>query len=152
MLYHDICLVSVFGLRGTLHVQEAADADEVSVQADGPYEAKVYDGQWLAIYPEGQEPQITDWFCANVPITAGRTQVGSVAVTAKAQFLGDPAPHAAPRTPPRARTRASVRTKATVRVTAPPGTRFELIGCHGLRKGPRGHLHFMQRDCRFDIC
>jgi hypothetical protein len=147
VLYHDICLVSVFGLRGTLHVQEAGDAEEVSVQADGPYEAKVYDGRWLAIYPEGQEPQITEWFCANVPMTAGRTHVGSVDVTAKAQFLGDPVP----RTPPRARTRASVRAKATVRVTAPPGTRFELIGCQGLRKGPRGRSHFMQRNCRFDI-
>ena len=148
MLYHDICLVSVLGLRGTLHVQEAGDAEGVSVQAEGPYEAKVYDGGWLAIYPEGQEPLITEWLCANVPMTAGRTHVGSVDVVARAQFLGDSVPRPAPPVKPR----ASVRTKATVRITAPPGTRFELIGCQGLRKGPRGRSHFMQRDCRFDIC
>lgn len=148
MLYHDICLVSVFGLRGTLHVQEAGDAEGVSVQAEGPYEAKVYDGRWLAIYPEGQEPVITDWFCANVPMTSGRTHVGSVDVIAKAQFLTDSVTRAVPRV----KTRASVRAKATVRITAPPGTRFELIGCHGLRQGPRGRSHFMQRKCqRFDI-
>ena len=148
MLYHDICLISVFGLRGTLHIQESGDAEGVSVQAEGPYEAKVYDGRWLAIYPEGQEPVITDWLCANVPMTAGRTQFGSVDVVAKAQFLAD----SVPRSGPRVRTRASIRAKATVRVTAPPGPRFELIGCHGLRKGPRGRMHFMQRNCRFDVC
>lgn len=148
MLYHDVCMISVFGLRGTLHVQEDGDAEGVSVQAEGPYEAKVYDGRWLAIYPEGQEPQIIDWLCANVPMTAERTPVGSVDVIAKAQLLTD----SPPRSVPRVRTRASVRAKATVRITAPPGTRLELIGCHGLRKGPRGRLHFMQRNCRFDIC
>jgi len=143
MLYHDIGLVSVLGLRGTLHVQEAGNADGVSVQAEGPYEAKVADGCWLIIYPEGQEPAIPARARANVPITTGRTQVGSVDAIAKAQFLTDSVP--------RVRTRASVRTKATVLITAPPGTRFELLGCHGVRKGPRGRWHFMQGKCRFDI-
>ena len=147
MLYRDICLVSVFGLRGTLHVQEAGDAEGVSVQAEGPYEAKVYDGRWLAIYPAGQEPVITDWFCANVPMTTGRTHVGSVEVTAKAQFLPDSVARAVPRVRPR----AAVRVKATVRITAPPGTRFELIGCQGMRQGPRGRMHLMHGKCRFDI-
>ena len=143
MLYHDICLVSVLGLHGTLHVQEAADAEGVSVQADGPYEAKVADGDWLVIYPEGQEPPIPARSRANVPITSGRTQVGSVDVSTKARFLTDSVP--------RMRTRASVRVKATVRITAPPGTRFELIGCYGRRKGPRDRWHFMRGKCRFDI-
>ena len=147
MLYHDICLVSIFGLRGTLYVQEVGDGKGVSVQVEGPYEAKVYDERWLAIYPEGEEPLITDWFCANVPMTAGRTHGGSVDVTARAQLLTD----SVARSVPRVRTRASVRVKATVRITAPPGTRFELIGCRGLRKGPRGRSHFMQGKCqRFD--
>jgi len=147
VLYHDICLVSVFGLRGTLHVQEAGDAEGVSAQVEGPYEAKVYDGRWLAIYPEGEEPLITEWFCANVPMTTGRTHVGSVDVIARAQFLAD----SVERPVPRGRTRASLRVKATVRITAPPGTRFELVGCRGLCKGPRGRLHFMQGKCqRFD--
>jgi len=147
VLYHDICLVSVIGLRGTLHIQEAEDAEGVSVQTEGPYEAKVYDGRWLAIYPEGQEPVITDWFCANVPMTAGRTHVGSVDVIARAQLLAD----SVERPVPRGRTRASLRVKATVRITAPPGTRFEVVGCRGLCKGPCGRLHFMQGKCqRFD--
>ena len=120
MLYHDICLVSVIGLRGTLHVQEARNAEGVSVQVEGPYEAKVYDGRWLAIYPEGQEPLITDLFSANVPMTAGRTHVGSVDVIARAQFLTDSVARAVPRVRPR----AAVGVKATVRVTAPPGTRL----------------------------
>lgn len=149
MLYHDVCLVSVFGLRGTLHVQEDGDAEGVSVQVEGPYEAKVYDDRWLAIYPEGEEPLITDWFCAHVPMTAGRTHVGSVDVIARAQFLMD----SVTRPVPRVRTRASLRVKATVRITAPPGMRFELVGCRGLRKDPRGRLHFMQgKYQRFDSC
>jgi len=148
VLYHDSCLVSVLGLRGTLHVQEAGAAEGVSVQAEGPYETKVYDGRWLAIYPAGQEPLITDWFCANVPMTAGRTHVGSVDIIARAQFLTD----SLARSVQRARTRAQLRVKATVRITAPPGTRFELVGCRGLRQGPRGRLHFMQGKCqRFDV-
>jgi hypothetical protein len=149
VLYHDICLVSVIGLRGTLHIQEAEDAEGVSVQTEGPYEAKVYDGRWLAIFPEGQEPVITDWFCANVPMTAGRTHVGSVDIIAKAQLLTDSAPRSVSR--PRVRPRVAMRAKATVRITAPPGTRFELIGCHGLRQGPRGRMHLMHGKCRFDI-
>ena len=143
MLYRDICLVTVLGLRGTLHIQGVADADGVSVQTEGPYEAKVADGSWLVIYPEGQEPPIPARSRANVPVTAGRTNVGSVDVTAKARFLTDSVPRVRPRAP--------LRAKATVRITAPPGTRFELIGCHGVRKGPRGRSHFMHGKCRFDI-
>jgi hypothetical protein len=143
MLYHDISLVSVLGLRGTLRIQEAENAGEVSVQTDGPYETKVADGGWLIIYPEGQEPSIPARVDGNEPITAGRTHLGSVDVTAQARFLTDPVP--------RARTRASIRIKATVRITAPPGTRFELIGCQGVRKGPGGHSHLMRGKSRFDI-
>jgi hypothetical protein len=142
-MYHDISLVSVLGLRGTLHIQEAEDADRVSVETDGPYETKVADGGWLIIYPEGQEPSIPARVDGNVPITAGRTQLGSVDVIAHAQFLTDLVP--------RTRTRASKRVKATVWITAPPGTRFELIGCQGLRKGPYGHSHLMRGTRRFDI-
>lgn len=143
MLCHDICLVSVLGLRGTLRIQETEDAEGVSVQTEGPYAATVVDGAWLVIHPEGQPPPLTARSHANIPITAGRTHVGAVDVVAKAQFLTDSVP--------RVRTRAAIKAKATVTVTAPPGTWFELIGCHGLRKGPRGRLHFMQRNCRFDI-
>jgi hypothetical protein len=143
MLYHDIGLVSVLGLRGTLHVQEAGKAEGISVQVEGPYEAKVADGGWLIIYPEGQEPTIPARVGGNVPVTAGRTHIGSVDATARARFLTDSVP--------RVRTRASVRVKATVRITAPPGTRFELIGCQGVRKGPRGRSHLMRGKCRFDI-
>ena len=58
MVYHGISLVSVCGLRGTLYVQRAEKSDGVSVQAEGPYEAKVVADSWLMIYPEGQEPQV----------------------------------------------------------------------------------------------
>lgn len=142
MLYPEIGLVSVLGMHGTLLVQEDADADGVTVQIKGPYEAKVTDDCWLFIYPEGHEPPVSAQTRANVPITSGRTHLGSVDGTARAQFLTDSVP--------RVRTRASMRVKATVRITAPPGTRFELIGCHGLRKGPRG-WRSMQGNSRFDI-
>jgi hypothetical protein len=147
VLYQEISLVSVLGLRGVLHVQEAENADGVSVQTDGPYEAKVADGCWLIIYPEGQEPAIPARSSAEVPITAGRTNLGSVDVTARARFLTD----SSPRSLPRRKARTSARVKATVRITAPPGTGFELIGCHGVRKGPRGRSHFMRGRHRFDI-
>jgi hypothetical protein len=143
VLYHDISLVSVLGLRGTLHVQEAGDAEGVSVQAEGPYEAKVADGCWLIIYPEGHEPPIPAWFRAHLPVTAGQMDVGAVDVIAKARFLTDSVP--------RVRTRASLRLKSTVRITAPPGTGLELIDCQGRRKGPHGRWHLMQGKCRLDI-
>jgi hypothetical protein len=44
MMYHDISLVSICGLRGTLYVQRAENADGVSVQTEGPCEAKVVGG------------------------------------------------------------------------------------------------------------
>jgi hypothetical protein len=135
VLHHDICLVSVLGLHGTLHVQEARNVDGVSVQAEGPYEAKVADGCWLIIYPEGQEPPIRARSRANVPIIAGRTQVGSVDAIASAQFLTDSVPRMTARLVPRVRTRASVWAKATVRITAPPGTRF---GAHRLPRPAQG--------------
>ncbi len=153
MLYHEISLVSVYGLRGTLYVQNTGDAEGVSVQAEGPYEAKVAHDSWLRIYPEGQEPPI---LVPPVPIhfhrdmIAGGTHFGAVDATFTTQFLTDSRPGARARISPRVRTRASARARATVQITAPPGTRFELIGCHGLRKGPRG-WRSMQGNSRFDI-
>ena len=140
MVYHDISLVSICGLRGTLYVQRARNAEGVSVQAEGPYEAKEVADSWLMIYPEGQEPQFPLRF--RTDITAQRTHVGSVDVTAKVRSLTD--------SRPRMRPRASARAQAEVRVTAPPGTRFELVRCHGQRKGPRG-WHFMRGNDRFHI-
>jgi len=81
MLYRDISLVSIFGLHGTLYVQRVGDAEGVSVQTEGPYEAKVVAGTWLMVYPEGQEPQFPQQF--HTDITSGRTHVGSVDVAAK---------------------------------------------------------------------
>jgi hypothetical protein len=141
VLYHGISLVSVFGLRGTLYVQKAGTAEGVSVQIEGSYEAKVADGSWLRIYPEGQEPPIP--VRSHTDITHGRTHVGSVDVTARARFLTGSGP--------RVRARASARVKATVRVTAPPGTRFELLRCYGRRKGPRSSWHLMRGNRRFVI-
>ena len=140
MLYHDISLVSVYGLRGTLYVQRVGDAEGVSVQAEGPYEAKVADGSWLRIYPEGQEPPIP--VRSHTEITAGGTHVGSVDATTKVRFLTGSGP--------RVRARASARVEAAVQITAPPGTRFELISCYGLHKGPRG-WRSMRGNSRFDI-
>lgn len=141
MVYHDISLVSIYGLRGTLYVQRAENAEGVSVQTEGPYEAKEVAGSWLMIYPEGQEPQFP--LRSRTDITAQRTHVGSVDVTAKVRSL---ITDARPRTKPG----APVRTPAVVRVTAPPSTRFELVRCHGMRKGPRG-WHLMRGKDRFYI-
>ena len=140
MVYHDISLVSVCGLRGTLYVQRAENADGVSVQAEGPYEAKVVADSWLMVYPEGQEPQVPARFRAE--ITAQRTHIGSVDVTAQARPLISARPRMRPRDPARG--------KAVVRITAPPGTKFELVRCDGMRKGPRG-WHFMRGKDRFRI-
>ena len=54
MLYRDISQVSIFGLRGTLYVQRIREAEGVSVQTEGPYEAKVVGDTWLMIYPEAR--------------------------------------------------------------------------------------------------
>jgi hypothetical protein len=139
MLYRDISLVSILDLRGNLHVQRAEDAEGVSVQTEGSYEAKVIDDTWLMIYPEGQEPQFPRWFSTDM--TIGQTYVGSVDVAAKVRFLTDPRP--------RMRARTSDRVPAAVQITAPPRTKFELIGCYGMRKGPRGS-HLMRGNDRFD--
>ena len=139
MLYRDISLVSIFGLRGTLYIQRAREAEGVSVQTEGPYEAKVVGDTWLMIYPEGQEPQFPHQF--HTDITTGRTHVGSVDVAAKVHVLTDSSP--------RVRARSSVRVQAAVQITAPPRTKFELVGCYGMRKGPRG-WRLMRGDDRFD--
>lgn len=140
MLYRDISLVSIFDLRGSLYVQRAEDAEGISVQTEGPYEAKVVDDTWLMIYPEGQEPQFPRWWFPT-DITIGQTYIGSVDVAVKASYL------VAPR--PRMRARTSVRVQAALQITAPPRTKFELIRCHGMRKGPRGS-HLMRGGDRFD--
>ena len=140
MSYHGICRVSVFGLHGTLHVQKAANAEGVSVQAEGPYEAKVVDGSWLMIYPEGQEPQFPHRF--HTDLTVGRTHVGSVDVAVRVRWLTGSAA--------RTRVRAPAKVQAAVRITAPLGTKFELIRCDGMRKGPYD-WHFMRGNDRFDI-
>ena len=142
MLYRDVSLVSILGLRGTLYVQRVRDAEGVSVQAEGPYEAKVVADTWLMIYPEGQEPQEPQsprWSYRD--ITIGRTHVGSVDVATKMRFLTD--------SRPRVSARISVKAQAAVQITAPPRTKFELIRCYGMRKGPRG-WHIMQGSDRFD--
>jgi hypothetical protein len=139
MLYRDISLVSIFDLRGSLHVQRAGDAEGVSVQTEGPYEVKVVDDTWLMIYLEGQEPQFPRWF--RTDMTIGQTYVGSVDVAAKVRFLTDSLP--------RMRARTLVRVQAAVQITAPPRTKFELIRCYGMRKGPRGS-HLMRGNDRFD--
>ena len=145
MLYPDISLVSVYGLRGTLHVQKVQDAEGVSVETEGPYEAKVAEDAWLRIYPEGQEPPLPERSItvrSASDITAGGTNFGSVDATTAVGFL--------PRSGPRMRARLSRRAKGTVRITAPPGTRFELIGCQGVWKGPRGSRSMMGYR-QFDI-
>jgi hypothetical protein len=139
MLYRDISLVSIFGLRGSLHVQRAEEAQGVSFQTEGPYEAKVVDGTCLMIYPEGEEPQFPQQLTSHTDVIFGRTHIGSVDVTATARFLTDC----------RVQAPASARGEAAVRVTAPPRTRFELRGCHGMRKGPRG-WHLMRGKDRFN--
>ena len=139
MLYRDISLVSIFGLRGTLYVQRVKEAEGVSVQTEGPYDAKVVADTWLMVYPEGQEPQFPHQ--SHTDIVTGRTHVGSVDVAAKVRFLTGSSPHI--------KTRSSVRVQAAVQITAPPGTKFELVSCYGMRKGPRGWRR-MRGDDRFD--
>lgn len=151
MLYPDISLVSVYGLRGTLHVQKVQDAEGVSVETEGPYEAKITEDSWLRIYPEGQEPPLPPrsvTVSSQSDITAGGTHFGSVDATTAVGFL----PRSGPRVRPRLSRRASraSRAKGAVRITAPPGTRFELIGCQGVWKGPRG-LRSMTGYRQFDI-
>ena len=138
MLYRDISLVSIFGLRGTLYVQRVKEAEGVSVQTEGPYEAKVVADTWLMIYPEDQEPQFPHRFHADM--AAGHTHVGSVDIAAKVHFLTDSRPRMS------ARTSVGVQ---TVQITAPPRTKFELISCYGMRKGPRG-WRLMRGNDRFD--
>ena len=148
MLYPDISLVSVYGLRGTLHVQKVQDAEGVSVETEGPYEAKVAEDAWLRIYPEGQEPPLPPHSItvrSQDEIAAGGTNLGSVDSTTAVGFL----PSSGPRVRARISRRVS-RAKGTVRITAPPGTRFELIGCQGVWKGPRG-LRSMMGYRQFDI-
>lgn len=142
MLYRDISRVSILGLRGTLYVQKAENAEGVSVQVEGPYEAKVVDGSWLIIHPEGEVPSITrPILCqSHTDITSGRTHLGSRDVAVRMQFLTGSGP--------RVRARASARTRATVRIKAPLSTEVELIRCHGVCKGPRG-WRFM-RNSRSD--
>ena len=76
-------------------------------------------------------------------ITIGQSSVGSVDTTVKTQFLTDSGPLM--------KTRAPARFQAIARITAPPGTRFELIGCYGLCKDLRG-WRYMEGDSRFDTC
>jgi hypothetical protein len=142
MVFHDISLVSICGLYGTLYVQRAKDADGVSVQAEGPYEAKAVGDSCLMIYPEGQEPQFPVRFSTD--ITAERTHIGSVDITARLGSLTDSAARV------RRRASARVQAEAAVRITAPPHTKFRLVRCHGMRKGPRG-WHFMRGNDRFLI-
>ena len=141
MVYHDISLVSICGLRGTLYIQRAQDAEGVSVQTEGPYEAKAVADSWLMIYPEGQEPQFP--LQSHMDITAQRTHIGSVDVTARVRSLADSRPRVRPGD-------ASAWVHAAVRITAPPSTKFELVRCHGMRKGPRG-WHLMRGNDRFLI-
>jgi hypothetical protein len=143
MLYHHISLVSIYGLRGTLYIQRAANAEGISVQTEGPYEVKVVDDSWLRIYPEGHDPPIPRRSYTDVLV--GGSHLGSVDVTAKVQRLID----SGPRTTAQPLARVQTRVQGTVRITAPPGASFELIGCYGLRKGPRG-WRFMRGNGRFD--
>lgn len=142
MLYRDISLVSIFGLHGSLYVQRAGDAQGVSLQAEGPYGAKVVDGTCLMIYPEDEEPQFPRQFTSRTDIALGQTHVGSVDVAATVRFLTD--------SRPRMKAPASARAEAAVHITAPPRTKFELTGCHGMRKGPHG-WHLMRGKDRFNI-
>jgi hypothetical protein len=141
MLYRDISLVSIFGLRGSLYVQRAGDAQGVSLQTEGPYEAKVVDGTRLMIYPKGEEPQFPQQFTSHADIVVGQTHVGSVDVAATVRFLTD--------SRPRMKAPASTGAEAAVHITAPPRTKFELMGCHGIRKGPHGR-HLMRGKDRFN--
>ena len=139
MPYRDISLVSIYGLHGTLQVQKVGNAKGVSVQAERPYEVKVVDGSWLRIYPEGQELQIQR--ASHVDVVAWGTHVGSIDVTARMRLLSG--------SEPRVRARTSAAARATMRITAPPGTEFEIIDCHGLLKFSRDR-YFMRGSGRFD--
>lgn len=139
MLYPGISLVSIFGLHGTLFVQRVRNAEGVSLQIEGPYEADVANDSQLIICREGQESLIPRRFRTDLAI--GGTRVGALDVIARVQFLTEPYP--------RISARVSAGAQDTVRITAPRGTRFELIGCYGLRKGPFGR-RFMRGNSRFD--
>jgi hypothetical protein len=67
--------------------------------------------------------------------------LGTVDVAVKLQFLTGSGP--------RVRARASARVHPTARITAPLSTKFELIRCYGVCKGPRG-WHVMRGDSQFD--
>jgi hypothetical protein len=140
MPYRDITLVSIYGLHGTLHVHRAENAEGVSVQAVGPYEAKVVDGTWLKIYPESQELEVRR--ASRTDITAGGALVGSVDVSFRMRLLTDSGPHP--------RSRASAGAQTAIWITAPPGTKVELTDCHGLLRYSRGR-RIMPGSGRFDI-
>ena len=92
------------------------------------------------IYPEGQEPQFP--LRSHTDLTTGREHVGEVDVAANVQWLADAAA--------RTRVRDPAKLQAAVRITAPRGTKFELIRCDGMRKGPYS-WHFMRGNDRFQI-
>lgn len=140
MPYRDISLVSIYGLHGTLQVQKVGNAKGVSVQAERPYEVKVVDGSWLRIYPEGQELQVLR--TSHIDVVARGTHIGAVDVTARMRLLSG--------SEPRVRARTSAAARATMRITAPPGTEFELIDCYGLLKDSRDR-YFMRGSGRFDV-
>ena len=140
MSYHDISLISIYGLQGTLFLQKAGNAEGVSVQTEGPYEVKAVDGSWLRIYPEGQELQIHR--ACRSDLTAWGTYVGSMDVAARIRFLTDSG------SPTRTPTSAGI--QAVIRVAAPAGTEFELVNCYGLLKDSRD-WHSMRGSARFDI-
>lgn len=143
MLYREITQVSVVGLRGTMYLEKAREASGVSVETSGPYEAKRADESWLVVCPEGQElPSPVPAVRSAAAITAQGTHIGSADVTASVQFGG---PWGA-----RASAHSPAREKGTVRITAPPGTTVELVGCQGVRKGPGG-WRFMKGTCCFAV-
>ncbi len=141
MPYRDVSLISIYGLRGILYLEEAATAEGVSAQIEGPYEATVVHGSWLKIYPEGQELEIPR--ASRIGITAAQTHLGWIDVTVRIGFLTDSVPPA--------RIGTSPGTQAVMRIAAPPGTEFELVDCHGVLKDSRA-WHSMQGSCRFGIC
>ena len=138
MPYRDISLISIYGLRGLLYLEEAGTADGVSAQVEGPYEAKVVRGSWLRVYPEGQELQVHR--ASRIGITAAETHLGWMDVTVRIGFLTDSAQPA--------RICTSPDTQAVMRIAAPPGTEFELVDCRGAVKDSRA-WHSMEGSCRF---
>lgn len=141
MRYRDISVISVYGLRGIIYLEEAGNAEGVSVQVDGPYEAKVVHGSWLTIYPEGQELEV--YRASRIGITAAQTHLGLIDVTARIRFLTDSTPHASIGTSPG--------TQAVIRLAAPPGTELDLVDCYGVLRDARA-WHSMEGSCRLDIC